>query len=65
MIKETGIDELYEKFRRGKLEFVRTLDFLPNDDIIKLKVFTKDKVIRLFIFENNDVKQSKILKKVR
>lgn len=65
MIKETGIDELYEKFRREKLEFVRTLDFLPSDDVIKLKVFTKDKVIRLFIFENNDVKQSKILKKVR
>ena len=62
MLKETGIDNIYKDYcRYGYIHMCEDFDFHDDGKFVTMKVIELDKVVRLFICINGEVKKSEIL----
>lgn len=62
MMKETGIDNIYEDFLfHGYIHAWEDFDFAGNGEIITIQVIEIEQEVRLFICVNGQVKKTEIL----
>jgi hypothetical protein len=62
MLKETGIEQIYKDFcHYGYIHSCEDYDFRGDGIFVTMKVIELNKVVRLFICVNGQVKKSEIL----
>lgn len=62
MLKETGIEQIYKDFcHYGYIHMCEDFNFRDDGITCTMKIIELDKVVRLFICMNGQVKKSEIL----